>query len=44
MFLKARNRTEGYPLFETVYKISWEGMPVEDIFAGVQDSKRSAHL
>jgi glycerol-3-phosphate dehydrogenase (NAD+) len=31
-FLVARRRTKGYPLFEKVYKIAYEGMPVPELF------------
>lgn len=30
-FLKARNRIEGYPLFEKVHQIAWEGLPAEQL-------------
>lgn len=34
-FLKARNRVEGYPLFEKVYRICWEDVPVEQLTDGL---------
>jgi len=30
-FLQARGRIDGYPLFDKVYRISWEGLPVEQL-------------
>jgi glycerol-3-phosphate dehydrogenase (NAD+) len=30
-FLKARDRVDAYPLFKTVYEISWEGREVESL-------------
>ncbi|GHJ86671.1 hypothetical protein NliqN6_3073 [Naganishia liquefaciens] len=30
-FLKARNRQDGYPLFEAIYECSWEGRDVKTI-------------
>ena len=35
LFLKARGRTEGYPLFEKVYNICWEGLEVEKLTEGL---------
>ncbi|ORY32516.1 NAD-dependent glycerol-3-phosphate dehydrogenase N-terminus-domain-containing protein [Naematelia encephala] len=34
-FLQARNRAGAYKLFDKVYKISWEGMPVEQLTEGL---------
>jgi glycerol-3-phosphate dehydrogenase (NAD+) len=34
-FLVARRRTKGYPLFEKVYKIAFEGMPVKELVQGL---------
>lgn len=34
-FLKARNRVEGYPLFDKVYQICWEDVPVEKLTEGL---------
>ena len=35
LFLKAKGRTEGYPLFEKVYNICWEGLEVEKLTEGL---------
>ena len=35
LFLKARNRVEGYPLFDKIYQICWEGTPVEKLTEGL---------
>lgn len=34
-FLTARKRVKGYPLFEKVYKIAFEGTPVKEIVQGL---------
>ena len=34
-FLEARGRIEGYPLFEKVYRISFEGLDVKSMFEGL---------
>ena len=33
-FLTARKRAHAYPLFEKVYKISFQGLPVKEIATG----------
>jgi glycerol-3-phosphate dehydrogenase (NAD+) len=35
MFLRARNRIGAYPLFDRVYHICWEGMPVDTLTDGL---------
>ncbi|KAK4684775.1 glycerol-3-phosphate dehydrogenase (NAD+), partial [Tremellales sp. Uapishka_1] len=35
VFLKARNRVEGYPFFEKIYQVCWEGFPVEKFTEGL---------
>ncbi|WRT66172.1 glycerol-3-phosphate dehydrogenase (NAD(+)) [Kwoniella shivajii] len=35
IFLKSRNRIDAYPLFDKVYQISWEGLPVEKLTEGL---------
>lgn len=34
-FLVARRRVKGYPLFEKVYRIAFEGMPPAELFKGL---------
>ncbi|KAL7412865.1 NAD-dependent glycerol-3-phosphate dehydrogenase C-terminus-domain-containing protein [Mrakia frigida] len=34
-FLEARGRVEGYPLFEKVYRIAFEGLDVKSMFEGL---------
>lgn len=34
-FLEARNRVDGYPLFNKVYQICWEDVPVEKLTEGL---------
>ncbi|WVR07201.1 glycerol-3-phosphate dehydrogenase (NAD(+)) [Kwoniella sp. DSM 27419] len=35
VFLKARDRLGAYPLFDKVYQISWEGLPVKKLTEGL---------
>ncbi|WWC61698.1 glycerol-3-phosphate dehydrogenase (NAD(+)) [Kwoniella dejecticola CBS 10117] len=35
IFLKAREKLGAYPLFDKVYQISWEGLPVEKLTEGL---------
>lgn len=35
IFLRARNRIGAYPLFDKVYHICWEGMPVDTLTDGL---------
>lgn len=39
-FLAARKRIDGYPLFDNVYRISWEGLPVEKLTEGLSGSRK----
>ncbi|AFR92257.1 glycerol-3-phosphate dehydrogenase (NAD(+)) [Cryptococcus neoformans] len=34
-FLNAKNRSRAYPLFDKVYQIAWEGVPVEKLTEGL---------
>ena len=34
-FLQEHKRVEGYPLFDNVYRICWEGLPVEKLTEGL---------
>jgi glycerol-3-phosphate dehydrogenase (NAD+) len=43
-FLKERKRTEGYPLFEKVYNICWNELPVEELTKDLDSHGRDSRL